>query len=79
VLKKGVTEIERAEALEKAGFRDGVLYYFENISPKENDIEGYWSTSADPGQPCWPPSTTASGTQWAWQHSESIFTIEVSR
>lgn len=74
-----MTQTERAIALQKAGCQDGVLYYFENNSLKEDTVEGYWSTSADPGQTLWPPSITACETQWAWKHSESIFTIEVSR
>jgi hypothetical protein len=78
-LMKGVTQIDRAAALEAAGFRDGVLYYFENVSPKEDDLEGYWSTSSDPGQPLWPPSIAVPGKEWAWKHTESIFTVEISR
>jgi hypothetical protein len=76
---KDLTQIERADALKTAGFQDGVLYYFENISPKEKQVEGYWSTSANPGQPLWPSSPDAPGSDWGWEHNDPPFKIEISR
>lgn len=70
---------ERDAVLQGIGAENGILYYFEDPSAAEGHTQGYWSTSCDPGQPRWPPSSDAPGPSWAWFYTDDKFEIEVSR
>lgn len=70
---------ERGDILQSIGAENGILYYFEDPSAMEGQVQGYWSTSCDPGQPLWPPSPNAPGPSWAWFYTDDKFEIEISR
>jgi hypothetical protein len=67
------------QILADAGFKNGILYYFEALDVEEGHLQGYWSANPEPGHPIWPPTPDAHGTRWGWEYIAPGLTVEVSR
>jgi hypothetical protein len=78
-LKCGDDWSKRSAVLQSVGAEIGILYYFEDPSAVEGQIQGYWSMSPDPGQPLWLPSPDVPGPACAWFYTDDIFHVEISR